>query len=103
MAGRKLTRQDLSEAAEKYKNWGKWGPDDEVRPTQELLDARFDEPIDIGGKRLRIGASIGMARSDDFPGAPARLVQAADIALYRAKRNGPGNAELAIPTVRRAA
>jgi diguanylate cyclase (GGDEF)-like protein len=68
-----------------------------------LLDARFDEPIDIGGKRLRIGASIGMARSDDFPGAPARLVQAADIALYRAKRNGPGNAELAIPTVRRAA
>jgi diguanylate cyclase (GGDEF)-like protein len=68
-----------------------------------VLDARFDEPIDIGGKRLRIGASIGMARSADFPGSPARLVQAADIALYRAKRNGPGNAELAVPAVRRAA
>jgi diguanylate cyclase (GGDEF)-like protein len=67
------------------------------------LDTRFDQPIDIGGKRLRIGASIGMARSEDFPDAPARLVQAADIALYRAKRNGPGNAELAIPTVRHAA
>ena len=50
-----------------------------------------------------IGASIGMARSEDFPDAPARLIQAADIALYRAKRNGPGNAELAIPTVRHAA
>jgi diguanylate cyclase (GGDEF)-like protein len=61
------------------------------------LDARFDEPIDIGGRRLRIGASIGMARSSDFPGSPARLAQAADIALYRAKRNGPGNAELAVP------
>ena len=61
------------------------------------LDARLDEPLDIGGKRLRIGASIGMARSEDFPGAPTRLMQAADIALYRAKRNGPGNAELAIP------
>ncbi len=67
------------------------------------LDARFDQPINIGGKHLRIGASIGMARSEDFPGAPARLTQAADIALYRAKRNGPGNAELAIPAVRHAA
>jgi diguanylate cyclase (GGDEF)-like protein len=67
------------------------------------LDRRFDQPIDMGGKRLRIGASIGMARSEDFPGAPARLIQAADIALYRAKRNGPGNAELAVPAVRHAA
>jgi diguanylate cyclase (GGDEF)-like protein len=61
------------------------------------LDARLDAPIDIGGKQLRVGASIGMARSEDFPGAPARLMQAADIALSRAKRHGPGNAELAIP------
>jgi diguanylate cyclase (GGDEF)-like protein len=67
------------------------------------LDARFDQPIDIGGKRLKVGASIGMARSEDFPGAPTRLVQAADIALYRAKRNGPGNAELAVPSARYAA
>ena len=27
---RKLTRQDLRDAAEKYKNWGKWGPQDEI-------------------------------------------------------------------------
>jgi diguanylate cyclase (GGDEF)-like protein len=67
------------------------------------LDARFDEPISIGGRQMRINASIGMARSEDFPGSPARLVQAADIALYRAKRAGPGNAELAIPSSRRAA
>lgn len=63
------------------------------------LDARFEQPIGIGGRRLKIGASIGMARSEDFPGQPTRLIQAADIALYRAKRNGPGNAELAIPPV----
>jgi diguanylate cyclase (GGDEF)-like protein len=67
------------------------------------LDDRFDQPIDIGGKRLNIGASIGMARSEDFPGTPARLLQAADVALYRAKRNGPGNAELAVPSTRQAA
>jgi diguanylate cyclase (GGDEF)-like protein len=63
----------------------------------EAIDQRFDEPITIGGKQLKIGASIGMARSEDFAGQPSRLLQAADIALYRAKRNGPGNAELAIP------
>jgi GGDEF domain-containing protein len=46
-----------------------------------------------------------MARSDDFPGSQSQLVQAADIALYRAKRSGPGNAELAVPApkARRAA
>ena len=30
MAAQKVTRDDLREAAEKYKNWGKWGPDDEI-------------------------------------------------------------------------
>ena len=30
MSPRKFTRQDLRDAAEKYKNWGKWGPDDEI-------------------------------------------------------------------------
>jgi diguanylate cyclase (GGDEF)-like protein len=67
------------------------------------LDRRFDEPIDVGAHRLKINASIGMARSEDFPGTPARLIQAADIALYRAKRAGPGKAELAVPAVRHAA
>ena len=30
MSGKKITRADIAEAAEKYKNWGKWGADDEV-------------------------------------------------------------------------
>ena len=38
MPPRKITRQDLREAAEKYKNWGKWGPNDEVG-TLNLHDA----------------------------------------------------------------
>lgn len=67
------------------------------------LDTRFAEPIRIGGQKLRVGASIGMARSEDFPESTARLMQAADTALYRAKRNGPGSAELAIPPRRSAA
>ena len=30
MTKKKITREDLSIAAEKYKNWGKWGPNDEI-------------------------------------------------------------------------
>ena len=30
MMAKKITRQDLRDAAEKYKNWGKWGADDEI-------------------------------------------------------------------------
>src|SRR5262245_23121891 len=30
MTAKKYTRQDLRDAAEKYKNWGKWGPNDEI-------------------------------------------------------------------------
>jgi hypothetical protein len=29
MPAQKITRQDMRDAAEKYKNWGKWGPNDE--------------------------------------------------------------------------
>ena len=30
MSAKKVNRKDMSEAAEKYKNWGKWGPNDEI-------------------------------------------------------------------------
>ena len=30
MPAKTYTRQDLRDAAEKYKNWGKWGPNDEI-------------------------------------------------------------------------
>src|SRR5215471_8589008 len=30
MTPKKITRQDLRDAAEKYRNWGKWGPNDEI-------------------------------------------------------------------------
>ena len=30
MPARKITRQDMRDAAAKYKNWGKWGPNDEI-------------------------------------------------------------------------
>ncbi|XPS90520.1 putative GGDEF domain protein [Desulfosarcina variabilis str. Montpellier] len=49
------------------------------------------ETIDFiaGGKRIPLTVSIGVAGSIPTPGeTPARLIQAADDALYRAKVNG---------------
>ena len=34
---KKVTRQDLADAADKYKNWGKWGPDDEIGTLNVVL------------------------------------------------------------------
>jgi GGDEF domain-containing protein len=64
------------------------------------LKARMMRPLDLGGRWLHVSASVGMARSADFSGSPSQLTQAADIALYRAKRSGPGNAELATPVLK---
>ena len=47
MSGGKLTREDLRAAAEKYKNWGKWGAIDEIgtlnytRPEDIVAAARL--------------------------------------------------------------
>ena len=30
MSKKIITREDLTSASEKYKNWGKWGDDDEI-------------------------------------------------------------------------
>jgi diguanylate cyclase (GGDEF)-like protein len=60
---------------------------------------RLAAPLVLDGKQISIAASIGVARSEDFAGTPSRLTQAADAALYRAKRSGPGNAELAVPAL----
>ncbi|MGQ0655342.1 MAG: hypothetical protein ACT4P4_24290, partial [Betaproteobacteria bacterium] len=46
---RKLTRQDLRDAAEKFKNWGRWGPDDEIG-TVISLALNFDNHGPQGAK-----------------------------------------------------
>lgn len=58
---------------------------------------RMSAPLQLDGQSIRLAASIGAARQRDFAGEASRLTQAADSALYRAKRSGPGNAELAVP------
>ena len=64
MAGRKLTRQDLRDAAEKYKNWGKWGPDDEIGTLN------YTEPEDIiaAAQLVKKGKVISLALNFDNNG-----------------------------------
>ena len=100
-----LTADRLSETAGSDDVVARLGGDEfaMLRPLDDLdeyvamLKRRLGEPLRLAGRRMRVEASIGMACSDDFPGGVTRLLQAADIALYRAKRAGPGNAELAVP------
>ena len=61
---RRLTRQDLREAAEKYKNWGKWGPKDEIG----TLNNTTPEDIVAAAKLVRKGKVISLALNFDHTG-----------------------------------
>lgn len=60
-----------------------------VTVAERLLQA-FSEPFIIRGHRLDIGASIGLTLFPDDATDPDGLLRNADIALYRAKRDGRG-------------
>ncbi len=64
MAGRKVTRDDLREAAEKYKNWGKWGPDDEIG----TLNYTQPEDIVAAAQLVKKGKVISLALNFDNNG-----------------------------------
>src|SRR5919198_4983805 len=64
MTSRKLTRDDLRAAAEKYKNWGKWGGDDEIG-TLNYITA---EDIVAAAKLVKKGKVISLALNFDQNG-----------------------------------
>jgi hypothetical protein len=64
MAGRKVTRDDLRQAAEKYKNWGKWGPADEIG----TLNYTQPEDIVAAARLVRKGKVISLALNFDNNG-----------------------------------
>ncbi len=64
MTGRKVTRDDLRQAAEKYKNWGKWGPDDEIG----TLNFTQAEDIVAAAKLVKKGKVISLALNFDNNG-----------------------------------
>ena len=64
MAQRKFTRQDLRDAAEKYKNWGKWGPEDEIG----TLNYTSAEDIIAAAQLVKKGKVISLALNFDQSG-----------------------------------
>jgi kynurenine formamidase len=64
MPARKLTRQDLREAAEKFKNWGRWGPNDEIG----TLNHTQPEDIVAAARLVRKGKVISLALNFDNHG-----------------------------------
>ena len=64
MPARKLTREDLRNAAEKFKNWGKWGPAD------ELGTLNYTQPEDIvaAARLVKKGKVISLALNFDNNG-----------------------------------
>jgi len=64
MPGRKLNRQDLREAAEKYKNWGKWGSNDEIG----TLNHTRPEDIVAAARLVKKGKVISLALNFDNSG-----------------------------------
>jgi kynurenine formamidase len=61
---RKFTRQDLRDAAEKYKNWGKWGANDEIG----TLNYTTAEDIVAAARLVRQGNVISLALNFDQHG-----------------------------------
>jgi len=64
MTARKLTRQDLRDAAERYKNWGKWGPKDEIG----TLNYTTAEDIVAAARLVKKGKVISLALNFDHTG-----------------------------------
>lgn len=64
-------------------------PEQAVESAQRLLQA-VQEPYEIQGHAVRVGASIGIALSGAADATPEDLLHQADLAMYQAKASGRG-------------
>ncbi|MCB9948335.1 MAG: EAL domain-containing protein [Rhodospirillaceae bacterium] len=62
-------------------------PDDAGRVAGALLGA-LDAPIEVDGHKIKIGASIGIAVAPDDSTDVDKLLEMADVAMYRVKKLG---------------
>jgi diguanylate cyclase (GGDEF)-like protein len=68
---------------------------------QRLIDV-ISDPVDLGGHRVTVGASLGLAVAEP-EATPLSLFRDADIAMYRAKAAGRGQYVVFDPEMRAAA
>lgn len=59
--------------------------------------AFLEEPFTFEGRSVRVGASIGLASSDEEPLTSVELVRRADVAMYAAKARGKNRIEVYSP------
>lgn len=64
--------------------------DDAIRAAQKVI-AAMEDPHLLGGGKVSVTVSIGISIFPDHGTDPEALVQAADTAMYEAKRNGRNN------------
>src|ERR1700680_1744301 len=64
MTAKKVTREDLRAAAEKYKNWGKWGANDEIG----TLNYTSPEDIVAAARLVKKGKVVSLALNFDNNG-----------------------------------
>lgn len=61
---------------------------DAVRVAERIVKA-LEEPIELDGRQVVVGASVGIALTEDaVDGRPNTLLRNADVAMYEAKRDG---------------
>jgi len=70
---------------------------DALRMTARRVVEMLQIPYSIGGKEVRISASVGLARYPDHGGTAAELLRASDQAMYQAKHAGGSGAHVAEP------
>ncbi len=71
-------------------------PQDAAVLAQRIIEA-LDQPIDYGGRRLQVGASVGVAMCDDPQAGVDEMHVRADMALYAAKEAGRGRHDVFVP------
>ncbi|GAA3450238.1 putative bifunctional diguanylate cyclase/phosphodiesterase [Dactylosporangium matsuzakiense] len=71
--------------------------------TGERIIAAVREPFRVKGRGVYIGASIGVALPGTAGAAPDELLNCADLAMYRAKKDGPGRVVVYEPAMHAAA
>ncbi|WP_433051962.1 putative bifunctional diguanylate cyclase/phosphodiesterase [Dactylosporangium sp. CS-033363] len=76
---------------------------DSAVATGERIIAAVREPFRIEGRSVYIGASIGVALPATAGSAPDELLSCADLAMYRAKQDGPGRVVVYEPAMHAAA
>ncbi len=69
---------------------------EDVLVVVERILGTFRRPFGLGGREVRVGTSIGVARVGNGEGAE-ELLRNADLAMYQAKRGGRGGYEIFAP------